>query len=132
MLNRRPESQDIMLYGLESSLASELAGVLTREGHAFRSASFDPMASGVKTAIDSRTGLVFCSADRATYAHLLHQIEQEALGLPVVVVSRRPATEEWLNAIEAGAADYCCAPFETFQISWIIDNTLKYRHSTAA
>ncbi len=132
MFNRRPESQDIMLYGLENSLASELAGVLTREGRAFHSASFDASAGAVKSAIDSRTGLVFCSADRATYTHLLHLIEQEALGLPVVVVSRHPATEEWLNAIEAGAADYCSPPFETFQISWIIDNTLKYRHSAAA
>jgi DNA-binding NtrC family response regulator len=121
-----------MLLGLDDALASELAGILSREDLGFRSAAFHPTAEGVKLAILPGTKLVFCSAEKATYTQLLHLIEKEALGLPVVVVSRHPATDEWLDAIEAGAADYCSPPFEAFQISWIIDNTLKYRHSAAA
>jgi DNA-binding NtrC family response regulator len=122
---------NIMLFGLENALAAELAGVLTFEKRAFRSAQFDA-AEGAKAAIQEGTSLVFCSADREAYTRLLNLIKQERLELPVVVVSRQPQTEEWLNAIEAGAADYCSPPFEAFQISWIIDNTLKYRQPAAA
>jgi DNA-binding NtrC family response regulator len=123
---------DIMLFALDHSLATELAGALSFERRAFHLAPFEPTAEGVKAAVGSDTALVFCSADRQTYTLLLNLIKQEGLELPVVVVSRHPQTDEWLDAIEAGAADYCSPPFEAFQISWIIDNTLKYRHSAAA
>ena len=132
MLNRTLGHNDIMLFALDSSLATELAGALSFESRAYHLAPFEPTAEGVKAAVRSDTALVFCSADRQTYTLLLNLIKQEGLELPVVVVSRHPQTDEWLNAIEAGAADYCSPPFEAFQISWIIDNTLKYRHSAAA
>lgn len=132
MLNRTLGHEDIMLFALENTLADELAGALSFESRAFRLAPFEPTAEGVKAAVRSDTALVFCSADRQTYTLLLNLIKQEGLDLPVVVVSRHPETDEWLDAIEAGAADYCSPPFETFQISWIIDNTLKYRHPAAA
>ena len=132
MLNRTLGHDDIMLFALDKSLATELAGALSFESRAFHLAPFEPTAEGLKAAVRSDTALVFCSADRQTYTLLLNLIKQEGLELPVVVVSRHPQTEEWLDAIEAGAADYCSPPFEAFQISWIIDNTLKYRHSAAA
>jgi DNA-binding NtrC family response regulator len=121
-----------MLFALDNALASELAGVLTFESRAFRSAPFESTAEGVKAAVQPDTALVFCSAERQTYTLLLNLIKREGLEVPVVVVSRHPQADEWLDAIEAGAADYCSPPFEAFQISWIIDNTLKYRHSAAA
>jgi DNA-binding NtrC family response regulator len=132
MLNRHLGHDDIMLFALDSALAAELAGALSFESRAFRLAPFEPTAEGVKAAVRSDAALVFCSADRQTYTLLLNLIKQEGLELPVVVVSRHPETDEWLDAIEAGAADYCSPPFEAFQISWIIDNALKYRHSAAA
>ena len=132
MLNRKLGHDDIMLFALDNALATELAGALSFENRAFHLAPFEPTAEGVKAAVRSDTALVFCSADRQTYTLLLNLIKQEGLELPVVVVSRHPQTDEWLDAIEAGAADYCSPPFEAFQISWIIDNTLKYRHSAVA
>jgi DNA-binding NtrC family response regulator len=132
MLNRCLGSKDIMLFALDNELATELAGALTFESRAFRSTPSEPTAEAMKAAVRSDTSLVFCSADRKTYTLLLNLIKQEGLEVPVVVVSRHPQTDEWLDAIEAGAADYCSPPFESFQISWIIDNTLKYRHTAAA
>ena len=132
MLGRRLGHEDIMLFALDNALASELAGVLTFESRAFRSATSEPTAEGVKAAVNPGTALVFCSADRQTYTLLLNLIKQEGLEVPVVVVTQKPQTDEWLDAIEAGAADYCSPPFEASQISWIIDNTLKYGHSAAA
>ncbi len=132
MLNRNLGHDAVLLIALDKSLATELAGALSFESRTFHLAPFEPTAEGLKAAVRSDTALVFCSADRETYTLLLNLIKQEGLELPVVVVSRHPQTDEWLDAIEAGAADYCSPPFEAFQISWIIDNTLKYRHSAAA
>jgi len=42
----------------------------------------------------------------------------------VVVVSRIPETSEWLDALEAGATDYCAAPFERQHISWVVESAL--------
>jgi DNA-binding response OmpR family regulator len=41
--------------------------------------------------------------------------------LPVIVVSRLPETDEWLDALEAGAADYCAAPFEIIHLRWLFE-----------
>ena len=43
-----------------------------------------------------------------------------AVTVPVVVVSRHPETAEYLDAMDAGAADYCSAPFEPSHIHWIL------------
>jgi FixJ family two-component response regulator len=44
--------------------------------------------------------------------------------LPVVIVSRLPEVSEWLDALDAGAADYCAAPFEHQHMSWLIESAL--------
>lgn len=44
----------------------------------------------------------------------------QAVTVPVVVVSRHPETSEYLDAMDAGAADYCSAPFEPSHIHWIL------------
>jgi len=43
-----------------------------------------------------------------------------AVTVPVVVVSRHPEPAEYLDAMDAGAADYCAAPFEPSHIRWIL------------
>ncbi len=48
----------------------------------------------------------------------------KGLRLPVVVVSRLPEVSEWLDALDAGAADYCAAPFEHQHMSWLIESAL--------
>jgi DNA-binding NtrC family response regulator len=73
--------------------------------------------------------LVFCSSLRKRYLAFLEAVARFKPNLPVVVVSRVPEVADWLDAIEAGASDYCAAPFETNQIQWILDSALKH-HST--
>jgi FixJ family two-component response regulator len=48
----------------------------------------------------------------------------KGLHMPVVVVSRIPEVSEWVGAIEAGATDYCAAPFEQRDISWLVQSVL--------
>ena len=98
-----------LLFGLETSLASALADVLK---------SCDCTAQGVEQGTERQRGdIVFCSP-RA-------DVLQQALGLyrniPVVVVSRLPEMEDWLDALEAGAADYLAAPFEIIHLRWLLN-----------
>jgi DNA-binding response OmpR family regulator len=44
--------------------------------------------------------------------------------IPVIAVTRMPESKQWLDALEAGALDYCGAPFERIQIRWIMDTVL--------
>jgi len=49
-----------------------------------------------------------------------------------VVVTRVPETREWLDALEAGATDYCSSPFETRQINWLMESALPKQRPAPA
>lgn len=40
--------------------------------------------------------------------------------IPVIVVSRVPDSREWIDAMEAGACDYCAPPFDRAQLRWML------------
>lgn len=51
----------------------------------------------------------------------------------MVVVSRVPEVNDWLDAMDAGAADYCAAPFEKEQLDWILESNLgRYKSAATA
>jgi DNA-binding NtrC family response regulator len=79
-------------------------------------------------AIIERVGadLVFCGTDRQQYETILEDLRRRGQGVPLVVVSRLPETGDWLDAMDAGACDYCAAPFEARLIQRIVENTLQY------
>jgi hypothetical protein len=72
--------------------------------------------------------VVFCSVEPKILKRALRRFPRRA----VVVVSRLPEVRAWLDALEAGAADYCAAPFESIQLNWILQNQLSARHAAAA
>lgn len=132
MLSYHLANEKILLFGLDDALASELAGALAGQQRQFASAPFRRTAGGMRQTIQPGVGLVFCPAETERYELLLNFIRRERPTLPVVVVSRRAEVSDWLDAIEAGAADYCSPPFDSAQLRWIIENTLKYRPRVAA
>jgi len=98
-----------LLFELDDSLASPLSSVLAEcqwQAVPARSGSTGPLAR-----------IVFCSPDREVLARAFRAFAK----LPVVVVSRLPEVEGWLDALEAGAADYCAAPFEVSQLRWLLE-----------
>ncbi|MGE5648086.1 MAG: hypothetical protein ACM336_20100 [Acidobacteriota bacterium] len=121
----------ILLFGLDEGLGSELRGVLTNQQQSVYSEPFVPPPGCLRVVDRIGADLIFCSSERERYLALLEAIAQFRPDLPVVVVSRTPEVSEWLDAIEAGASDYCAAPFETSHIQWILDSTLKH-HSAPA
>jgi DNA-binding NtrC family response regulator len=103
----------ILLLGLDSSLAEELSRVLRQLGHSVR------MLRKLNSAADAAdTDLIFAGSEDLRDAMALSPKR------PVIVTSRLPEIASWLNALEAGAADYCGAPFEATQIRWVLNSAL--------
>jgi DNA-binding NtrC family response regulator len=63
---------------------------------------------------------------------LLKRVREARPSLPFVVVTRIPETREWLDALEAGATDYCSAPIETRQLRWLMESALPRPRFAAA
>ncbi len=122
MPTHRAATQNFILHGLDGALAAELSRALSKPGRALhwtRSAR-----ECLSVAAQRHADVVFCNSERGEYRDLLCELKQSGLQLPMVVVSRIPETSEWLDALDAGAADYCAAPFERPHISWLVESAL--------
>jgi DNA-binding NtrC family response regulator len=119
----------IILLGLEGPVAAELGDVLSEQQQEVVSAPLQSIPECLDVVDQEAADVVFCPADGRQYAPLLEAIGQRWPELPVIVVSRMPEVSEWLDAIEAGAADYCAAPFESAHIQWILSSTVRQPQS---
>jgi DNA-binding response OmpR family regulator len=63
--------------------------------------------------------LIFCAHSSPRLAGLIRRASA-----PVVVVGRDDGAPAWLDALETGAADYLCAPFERIQVRWVLETLL--------
>lgn len=120
----------IALIGLETSAACQLAGALYGEYHQIENRPQTVQPSEL-TGFD----IVFANGDGSCYLTLLHGVRELAPTLPFVVVTRVPDTSDWLDALEAGATDYCSAPFEARQMKWLLQSALpstEHPHMAAA
>ena len=104
----------VLLLGLEGSLSNELNPVLEKLG---QTVQIEPSTAGVLERTDAN--VVFADGG------CLHAVRDQRPELPVVVVSRLPEVRGWLDALEAGASDYCGAPFEPAQVRWVLDSSLR-------
>jgi response regulator RpfG family c-di-GMP phosphodiesterase len=105
----------ITLLGLPDDLAAALTLVLGEESH---------QVAVVRTLEDVRRDIpdvAFVSGDGPEFPHNVSWLLESMPRLPVVVVTRLPDSQRWLDALEAGAKDYCGAPFERTQLRWILD-----------
>lgn len=122
MSKNRAPTASFILHELDESLTAQLCRAVSNSGHAFYSTA--STSECLSVAERMRADVVFCNSDRGKYRGLLDALRSRGLQLPVVVVSRIPETSEWLDALDAGAADYCGAPFERRQISWLVQSAL--------
>jgi DNA-binding NtrC family response regulator len=105
---------DALLFGLHSDLACELAERLTS---VCRVCSADAHFDISRCNAD----VIFCCADTA----LIGRIRRARPRAAIVVVTPQPEIADWLDSIEAGATDYCTAPFETSYLKWIVEGCLR-------
>jgi DNA-binding NtrC family response regulator len=110
----------VTLLGLPDDLASQLSQVLRDEAHkVIRKLHLQDLRHGPKS------GAVFISGDAPDFRDTIAQLRESDPVLPVIVVTRTPGTTRWLDALDAGATDYCGAPFERVQLRWILDSAIR-------
>ena len=109
----------VTLLGLPEDLGNQLARVLIDESYQVNRRLY---ISDLRR--NTNCCAVFISGDTPDYTRTLSHLREAYPDLPVVVVTRQPEARQWLDALDAGAADYCGAPFEHVQLRWILGSIL--------
>jgi DNA-binding response OmpR family regulator len=117
----------VVFVGVEQAAAVQIAKALAVERHQLEQ---KPKGAFAVDVIDA--DIVFAGGDPIHYLSLLRTVREQRPALPFVVVTRVPETNEWLDALEAGATDYCSAPFENRQINWLMESALPQQRPAAA
>jgi len=101
----------ILITGVQIRTASQLASLLGADGHEIRRKNRNV---SIRDVLDA--DIVFAGGEPELYLPLLRQVRAVDRTLPFIVVARCPETPEWLDAIEAGATDYCTVPLHLKQV----------------
>lgn len=117
--------KSVLLAGIEPMLAQELHKYLSSRGIDVHETTC--LESRTTTKNQTPFDLVFCETHHPGLHALLKAVDS-----PVVVVSRVPEVNDWLDAMDAGAADYCAAPFEREQLDWILESNLGQQQVAAS
>lgn len=117
----------IHFVGLDPQLADHLKDAFPPSTHTIR---IHPL--GVKAEAMREADLIFASGDDRSYRQLLREVRVENPARPFIVVTRIPETKAWLDALEAGATDYCAEPIEAKQVQWLLDSALAKHPVKAA
>lgn len=115
----------VILIGLEHSTATQIGRALSEHD-----VQEKPKNTSLREIADA--DIVFADGERKQYLPLLNDLRKQKPGMPFVVVTRIPETTDWLDALEAGATDYCAAPFEPRHMSWLMESALPERRTFAA
>jgi DNA-binding NtrC family response regulator len=115
----------VALIGLEDCLCGELTARLAEKYPSMNFVLGSTAEECLQHVSPSGIDLVFCSSQANHFLSVLDCIKSTRPEVPVIVVSRHPEASQWLDAIEAGAADYCAAPFEPAHVGWIVDAHLS-------
>jgi DNA-binding response OmpR family regulator len=105
----------VVLSNLEGQVANQLASLLAADGHRIHREKHN---ASVRELLHA--DIVFVGGYGDRYLSLLRRVRAVDAALPFVIVTPLPATAEWLDALEAGATDYCAAPFDLGQIRSLI------------
>jgi len=108
----------LLFFGLNRAGHGQLESILIAQGHRVQYAEKCEAVS-----VDA----VFCDGDDEKYCWILSGLRTRFPRVPIVVVTRNPTENKWLDALKAGAADYCSAPFEPVHVRWILQSVLPVR-----
>ena len=117
----------VVLIGLDQAAAGQIRLALALENH-----QIDQQPESVLVQELQNADIVFAGGEPAFYMSLLRRARESRPGLPFIVVTPSPETTEWLDALEAGATDYCSVPIEIRQLHWLMESALPSRRSVAA
>ena len=112
----------IVFAGLEPRTAGHLASLLAGDGHEVQRAKHNITIKELLSA-----NIVFAGGDPDQYLSVLRRVRAVDPILSFIVVARFAETAEWLDALEAGATDYCVAPFDQGQVRSLMAAALSRR-----
>src|ERR1700730_2660911 len=118
MLQKQEKGSSIVLLGLADDLALELENLLVAQRHAVYSHNLPPLNRCISLIEQVDASLVSCAGEQEWYKLLLDVIRKEKLDVPIIVVSHRAKTSEWLDTRLLGAWDYCDPPCQAVRIGW--------------
>jgi CheY-like chemotaxis protein len=105
----------VIIIGLEQAAAGEICRALAVDKHQIRKQSHNCLTPELLEA-----DIVFAGGEPACYLPVLRHVRENRPALPFVVVTKNAETSEWLDALEAGATDYCSVPIGTRQVRWLM------------
>ena len=76
--------------------------------------------------------IVFVGGEPDQYLSVLRRVRLVDPALAFVVIARYPGSAEWLEALEAGATDYCVHPLELKQVRSMVAAATANRTVTVA
>jgi DNA-binding NtrC family response regulator len=117
----------IHFVGLDPQIADHLKHALPQAVHSIR---IHPV--GVPVEAMREADLIFASGDDRNYRQLLNEVRKDNPSRPFIVVTRMPEVKAWLDALEAGATDYCAEPIEPKQVQWLLDSAFSKRTAMSA
>ncbi len=108
----------ILLAHLDPEVEAELKKTLS---HLSVELDLEPTQGPSESFIDWRSyDVVFCPPELAAVRSILAASSGAPPKPAVIAASRIPEEKEWVDVLEAGAKDYCAAPFEDNQIGLIL------------
>lgn len=105
-----------LLYGLSEDLAGDLMKPLAK-----LCSRIDDVRHQFAAIASCGAQVIFCGPG----AEIVSKLRQTQPDASIVVVSRHPEVSGWLDSMEAGATDYCAAPFEFAQVQWILESSMR-------
>lgn len=110
----------VFLFGLEQAVVGQIGRAFDADIHQIE---YQPRTTILSELLDA--DIIFAGGEPTCYMSLLRRVREARPTLPFIVVTRIPETVEWLDALEAGATDYCSMPIETRQLGWLIESALR-------
>jgi len=105
----------VVLCSLDIRSVAQLSGLLTFDGHTVRLLHYPkPLVEFLQADV------VFLGGIAGLYLPLLRQLRAFSPALPIIVVAPVSETAEWLDALEAGASDYCVPPFAMRDLRFLL------------
>ena len=115
----------VLLLGMDFELAATLQTILASEGHQVSYERREISASIQNFKAPGTPDIICCGTHRQAYQRVIEQVRLSGKSVPVVVVSGKQETTEWLDALDAGASDYLAQPFDSGHICLVIESALK-------
>ncbi len=118
---------NVVMVGLDEAAANRIGVALGRGRH-----RIERIPAIAHPEDLDQADVVFAGSDPTQYLPLLRGFRSSHPATPFVVVARVPETSAWIEAMEAGATDYCSEMDGTRQLGWLMDSLLPLAKAVSA